>query len=122
MGALAKSLLLFTLNWLDGQLTLLWVHANIASEGNGLMSQLLRIGDAPFMLVKVAIGAFAAYILYRCSHLTLARRGMQFVLTVYAALMLAHVATGMSLFGWSQPLAFVTYITNVPHTIITLFS
>jgi uncharacterized protein DUF5658 len=122
MGALAKSLLLFILNWLDGQLTLIWVHANIASEGNGLMSQLLNFGDAPFMLVKVAIGAFAAYILYRCSHLTLARRGMQFVLTVYGALMLAHVATGMSLFGWSEPLAVVTYITNVPHALITLFS
>jgi hypothetical protein len=74
------------------------------------------------MLVKVAIGAFAAYVLYRCSHLTLARRGMQLVLTVYAALMLAHVATGMSLFGWSEPLAFVTYVTNVPHALITLFS
>jgi len=56
MTALAKSLLLFALNWLDAQLTLFWVHSNIASEGNGLMSQLLRIGDAPFLLVKLAIG------------------------------------------------------------------
>ena len=63
MGALAKSLLLFALNWLDAQLTLFWVHSNIASEGNGLMNQLLTLGDAPFMLVKLAIGAFAAYML-----------------------------------------------------------
>ncbi len=122
MGALAKSLLLFTLNWLDGQLTLLWVHANIASEGNGLMSQLLKVGDTPFMLVKVAVGAFAAYTLYRCSHLPLARRGMQFVLTIYGALMIAHVATGISALGWSGPLAVVTYITNVPYALLTLFS
>ena len=122
MGALAKSLLLFVLNWLDAQLTLFWVHSNIASEGNGLMSQLLQVGDAPFVLVKLAVGAFAAYTLYRCSHLPLARRGMQLVLTVYFALMLAHAATGMSALGWSEPLAMITYITNVPHLLLTLFS
>jgi len=120
MSALAKSLLLFVLNWLDAQLTLFWVHSNIASEGNGLMGQLLRVGDAPFMLVKLAVGAFAGYTLYRCSHLPLARRGMQLVLTVYLALMLAHAATGMSALGWSEPLAMITYITNVPHLLLTL--
>ncbi len=122
MGALAKSLLLFALNWIDAQLTLFWVHANIASEGNGLMSQLLKVGDAPFLLVKLAIGAFAAYILYRCAHLPLARRGMQLVLGVYVALMLAHAATGMSALGWSEPLAMITYFTNVPYTVISLLS
>jgi len=121
MGPLAKSLLLFALNWIDAQLTLFWVHSNIASEGNGLMSQLLKIGDAPFLLVKLAIGAFAAYTLYRCAHLPLARRGMQLVLTVYVALMLAHAATGMSALGWSQPLTVITYVSNVPYALITLF-
>src|SRR3979409_2604430 len=111
MGALAKSLLLFALNWLDAQLTLFWIHADIAGEGNGLMSQLLKIGDAPFLLVKLAIGAFAAYTLYRCSHLPLARRGMQLVLTIYFGLMLAHVATGMSALAWSEPLAMLHYFT-----------
>jgi hypothetical protein len=122
MSALAKSLLLFALNWIDAQLTLFWVHSNIASEGNGLMSQLLRVGDAPFLLVKLAIGAFAAYTLYRCAHLPLARRGMQLVLTIYAALMVAHAATGMSALGWSEPLAMITYVTNVPYALITLLS
>jgi hypothetical protein len=122
MGALAKSLLLFALNWIDAQLTLFWVHANIASEGNGLMSQLLKVGDAPFLLVKLAIGAFAAYTLYRCSHLPLARRGMQLVLVIYIALMLAHAATGMSALGWSEPLAMITYFTNVPYAVISMFS
>jgi hypothetical protein len=122
MGALAKSLLLFALNWLDAQLTLFWIHADIAGEGNGLMGQLLKIGDAPFLLVKLAIGAFAAYTLYRCSHLPLARRGMQLVLTIYVGLMLAHAATGMSALGWSQPLTMITYVTNVPHVLLTLFS
>jgi hypothetical protein len=33
------------------------------------------------MLVKLAIGGFAAYMLYRASHLALARHGMRLVLT-----------------------------------------
>jgi hypothetical protein len=122
MGALAKSLLLFALNWIDAQLTVFWVHANIASEGNGLMSQLLKVGDAPFLLVKLAIGAFTAYTLYRCSHLPLARRGMHLVLAIYLGLMLAHAATGMSAMGWSKPLSMITYFTNVPYAVISLFS
>lgn len=122
MGSLAKSLLLFVLNWLDAQLTLFWVHSNIASEGNGLMSELLKVGDVPFMLVKLMVGAFAAYTLYRCSHLPLARRGMQLVLTIYLALMVIHAATGMSALGWSEPLAVVTYIANAPYVLLTLFS
>src|SRR5882762_11636632 len=122
MGALSKSLVLFALNWIDAQLTLIWVRADIASEGNGLMGALLKIGDAPFLLVKLAIGAFAAYTLYKCSHLPLARRGMQLVLAIYVALMLAHVATGMSALGWHQPLAMVHYLSTVPHSLLTLFS
>jgi hypothetical protein len=122
MSALAKSVLLFALNWIDGQLTLFWVHTNIASEGNGLMNQLLNFGDFPFLLVKLGIGAFAALTLYRCSHLPLARRGMQLVLMIYVALMLAHAATGASALGWSAPLTVVTYITNAPNALLTLLS
>src|SRR5438876_2219786 len=122
MGALTKSLILFALNWIDAQLTLIWVRAGVAGEGNGLMGELLRIGDAPFLLVKVAIGAFAAYTLYRCSHLPLARRGMQLVLTVYVALMMVHAATGINALGWSRPEAMIGYVTNLPYALLTLFS
>ena len=122
MGALAKSITLFLLNWLDAQLTLFWVHTNVASEGNGLMAQLLRLGDAPFMLTKVAIGTFAAYVLYRCSHLTIARRGMQVVLGVYVLLMFAHAATGLSALGWSKPLAMMVHGGNLPLSLLTFLS
>ena len=84
------------------------------------MNQLLQLGDAPFLLVKLAIGGFAAYVLYRCAHLMLARRGMQLVLGIYFAIMVVHVATGMSALGWSQPLAVVTYVCNMPHAFLTL--
>ena len=120
MSALVKSLLLFALNWLDAQLTLFWVHSNIATEGNGLMSQLLTLGDAPFMVVKLAIGGFAAYMLYRASHLALARRGMRIVLTIYGLLMMVHFATGMFALGWPAPMSALTYISNVPYALLTL--
>ena len=122
MGALAKSITLFLLNWIDAQLTLIWVRSNIATEANNLMAHLLNIGDAPFLLTKLAIGAFAAYMLYRCSHLTIARRGMQLVLSVYGALMLVHVATGLSALGWAEPLAMVTLVGDLPFTFLSLFS
>jgi uncharacterized protein DUF5658 len=122
MGALAKSITLFLLNWLDAQLTLFWVHSNVATEGNGLMAQLLQAGDAPFLFTKLAIGGFAAYVLYRCSHLTVAQRGMRLVLTIYAALMFVHLATGLSALGYSQPLAMVTFVSHLPRTFVSLFS
>ena len=122
MGALTKSLVLFSLNWIDAQLTLIWVRTGLASEGNSLMNALLKMGDGPFLLAKLAVGAFAAYVFYRCSHLTLAQRGMQIALIVYCLIMLAHAATGVSALGWHTPLAIVTYITNAPHTLLTLVS
>ena len=122
MGALTKSLVLFSLNWIDAQLTLIWVRAGVASEGNGLMNELLKIGDGPFLLAKLAVGAFAAYIFYRCAHLPLARRGMQAALAIYCLVMCAHAATGVSALGWHAPLAVVTYLTNAPHTLLTLLT
>jgi Domain of unknown function (DUF5658) len=122
MGALAKSLVLFALNWIDGQLTLFWIHSNVASEGNALMAHLLRLGDGPFMAAKLGVGALAAFLLYRCSHLQIARQGMRLVLTIYIAIMFAHLATGLSALGWSQPLAMITYMTNLPHAMLAIFS
>lgn len=122
MGALAKSITLFLLNWLDAQLTLIWVRSDIATEANNLMAQLLNIGDAPFLLTKLAIGAFSAYVLYRCSHLTMARRGMKLALVVYGALMLVHAATGLSAMGWAEPLAMVSLVSELPFTVLSIFS
>lgn len=122
MGALTKSITLFLLNWLDAQLTLIWVRSDIATEANNLMAQLLNIGDAPFLLTKLAIGAFSAYVLYRCSHLTIARRGMKLALVVYGALMLVHAATGLSAMGWAEPLAMVSLVSELPFTVLSIFS
>jgi hypothetical protein len=104
MGPLSKSLLLFSLNWLDAQLTLLWLRLNVATEGNALMARLLEHGDLSFLGIKIAIGTAAAYILYRCAHLPLAKRGMTFVLMIYVALMFVHAATGCVALGLSIPM------------------
>jgi hypothetical protein len=122
MSALAKSILLFGLNWLDAQLTLFWVRSNIATEGNGLMARLLDLGDAPFILTKLAVGAFAAYILYRCSRYKLARRGMTVVLGLYLGLMVIHAATGMSALGWQAPETLIAYLGDLPNSVLAFFS
>jgi hypothetical protein len=119
---LSKSLLLFALNWLDAQLTILWVRLNIATEGNGLMARLLNQGEGSFLLVKLSVGAFAAYVLYRCAHLPVARRGMRLVLGIYIAIMLVHTATGCSALGWEAPTVVLSYFGSLPHAFLSLFS
>ncbi len=122
MSPLNKSLLLFTLNWLDAQLTILWVRLNIATEGNGLMARLLNVGEAPFLFAKLAIGAFAAYVLYRCAHLAMARRGLKLVLGIYFALMGIHVITGLSALGWHTPEDVLAYLVELPQSVFALFT
>jgi hypothetical protein len=109
------------LNALDAQLTLLWIRLNVASEGNTLMARVIEHSEWTFLGAKLAIGAFAAYILYRCAHLPLARHGLTAVLGVYAVLMLIHVATGCVALGWQGPLILLGYIENLPHAFLSLF-
>src|SRR5215218_4079126 len=120
MSAFSKSLLLFLLNWLDAQLTILWVRGGVATEGNGLMAYLLERGNAPFLCAKLAVGALVAYTLYRFSNVALARRGLKFTLGLYLALMLVHVATGASALGWNPPDALAT-VFHLPSKFLALF-
>jgi hypothetical protein len=122
MDTLYKSLLLFAMNWLDAQLTILWVRMNIATEGNAIMARLLNLGEAPFLLVKLFIGAFAAYILYRCAHMPLARRGMKLVLGLYLLLMAVHVVTGFAALGWQAPETVVAYFGGLPGAFLSFIS
>jgi len=122
MSALTKCLLLFLLNWLDAQLTILWVRNGLATEGNSLMAYLLDAGNAPFLVTKLVVGAGVAFVLYRWSHLALARRGLRLVLGLYCALMFVHAATGVSALGHPQTDAAIAYVTGLPNTLLaTLF-
>ena len=122
MGKLSKSCLLFTLNWLDAQLTLLWIKLGVATEGNTLMARILEHGNLTFLAAKLAIGAFAAYILYRCAYLPLAKRGLNVVLGIYVILMLVHVATGCVAMGWQTPVVLLGYVESLPHALLSLFA
>ena len=121
MGKLSKSCLLFTLNWLDAQLTLLWIKLGVATEGNSLMARILEHGDLAFLGFKLAIGAFAALILYRCAHLPLAKRGLNVVLGIYVILMLVHAATGCVALGWQTPVVVLAYVESLPNAFLSLF-
>ena len=120
MDALTKSCALFMLNWLDAQLTIFWVRFGFATEGNSLMARLLDAGNFPFLSTKLFVGAFAAYVLYRWSHLTLARRGTRLALTVYLGLMIVHLATGLNALGSDVP-QIVMNIIYLPDGVLALF-
>ena len=121
MSTLSKSLLLFSLNWLDAQLTLLWIRLDVATEGNALMARLLEHGDLAFLGFKLAIGGFAAYILYRCAHVRLARYGLTIVLGIYLALMIVHVATGCMALGWDGPIILLGFVEQLPNVVLSTF-
>jgi hypothetical protein len=122
VGTLSKSLLLFALNWLDAQLTLVWIRMNVATEGNGLMARVLSYGEAPFLSLKLFVGAFAAFVLYRCAHLPLARHGLTAVLAIYLGLMVIHAAAGCSAMGWDAPGAAIAYVVHIPSAIVGFFN
>lgn len=96
MSTYANYLLLFLLNWLDAQLTVLWLDNKIATEGNVLMAKLLSLGNGSFLCVKICAGAVVALMLYKWSYLNIAQKGLRLVLGVYLGLMLVHLATSLS--------------------------
>ena len=122
MGALSKALLLFAMNWLDAQLTILWLRLNVATEGNGLMATLLNHSEASFLSVKLLIGGLSAYILYRFAEVPIARRGMKFALGVYLALMVVHTVTGFSALGWDAPVTVLSSFAGLPGVVVAALS
>lgn len=94
------AILLFGLNLLDALLTIIWVRSGVATESNQLMASLLDIGNAPFLIVKVAIGAVAAIVIMRWGSRPIARYGLAVALAVYIGLMGIHLFTGLSAFGY----------------------
>ena len=120
MSVLTKAVLLFFLNWLDAQLTIIWVRNGLATEGNGLMAHLLDAGNTPFLFTKLFIGAGVAFIFYRWSHLPLARRGLRLALGLYFAIMCIHAATGISALGWPVTDNAIAYFVRLPDALLAL--
>ena len=115
MQILGPTFLLFALNLLDAVLTIYWVRNGFASEGNQLMAGLLDIGDLPFLAVKIAVGAVAAFVLWRWRNLRLAKYGLVLALGVYVALMGIHFFTGLSAFGFLSD-TFLSDVTAWSHS------
>lgn len=86
------------------------------------MAHLLNRSEGSFLSVKLAIGALAAYTLYRCSEIPIARRGMKLVLGIYLVLMFVHLATGISALGWHAPVTVITYFAGLPQSFLALFA
>ncbi len=99
MQLFAPAFLLFILNLLDALLTVVWVRSGVATEGNQLMASLLDIGNGPFLIVKIAMGIIAAFVLYRWGSRPLARYGLAVALAIYVGLMGIHIFTGLAAFG-----------------------
>jgi hypothetical protein len=86
------------------------------------MASLLNFGEIPFLAVKLLVGAFAAFVLFRCAHLPLARKGMRVVLGVYGILMLVHIATAFATLGWDAPATVLAYFATLPKSLLAFFS
>ena len=99
MHLINQIVLLFGLNLLDALLTIFWVRNGVATESNQLMAELLNVGNFPFLMVKVAMGAVTAIVLYRYSNTRLARFGLTASLAIYLGLMGVHIFTGLGAFG-----------------------
>jgi hypothetical protein len=63
------------------------------------MARILDHGEWSFLGAKLIVGGFAAYILYRCADVPIARHGLTIVLGIYVLLMLVHAATGAAALG-----------------------
>jgi len=114
MQILHQSILLFALNLFDGILTIYWVHNGFAAEGNQLMAGLLENGYTPFLAVKLAVGALAAFVLWRWGNLRLAKYGLTLALAIYIGLMGVHFVTGLSAFGFISD-ALISDFANLSH-------
>lgn len=120
MQLLSSTFLLFALNLLDALLTIVWVRTGVATEGNQLMANLLDIGNGPFLGVKIAIGAVAAFVLFRWGKRPLARYGLAVALAVYVGLMGIHLFTGLAAFGFVSA-ATIEEWAQFPGQVLALF-
>ncbi len=115
------TILLFGLNLLDALLTIVWVRSGVATESNQLMAALLDIGNAPFLAVKIAIGAVAAIVLMRWGNRPLARYCLAVALAVYIGLMAVHAFTGLAAFGYVSN-AFIENMGRFHADVVSIFA
>jgi hypothetical protein len=114
------TILLFALNFIDAVLTIYWVRNGFASEGNQIMAYFLDMGNAPFLAVKIAVGAAAALVLWHWRYLRIAKLGLSLALAVYVGLMGIHFVTGLSAFGYLSD-AFLADLSRWSRVVLAFF-
>ncbi|MCW5962002.1 MAG: hypothetical protein KIS76_17705 [Pyrinomonadaceae bacterium] len=120
MQIFTQAVLLFSLNLIDALLTIFWVRNGYATEGNHLMAALLDIGNIPFLLVKIAIGALASVVLWKWSNFRLAKYGLALAVSLYVLLMGVHCITGLSAAGF-LPERFVDNFRFLTSSVFAVF-
>ena len=117
-----QAFFLFTLNFFDAVLTIYWIDNGFATEGNQLMAGLIEVGYAPFLAVKLFVGAVAAGVLWRYGgNLRLARYGLILTLSIYISIMGVHFITGLSAFGFISD-ALINDLANLSQTFFAFFN
>ncbi len=91
--------LVLIFNLIDAALTLIAVHAGIATEANPLMAPLLAIGTIPFVVTKLGLVSLGVGILWHRRHTPLATIGSIAALMAYAFVMGCHIETVRLLVG-----------------------
>ncbi len=79
------------LNLFDAVLTLVWVHADIATEANVLWGDLVSSAPMLFMLVKLTLVSVGVGFLWWAREHRLARVGLYVVFTAYALVFAWHL-------------------------------
>lgn len=85
--------LVLVFNLIDAALTLMAVHAGIATEANPFMGALLALGTVPFVATKLGLVSLGVGILWHRRHRPLATVGSIAALFTYAFVMGYHIET-----------------------------
>ena len=83
--------LVFSLNLIDGLLTLIWVSTGIAEEANPIMAAWLEIGPLYFLSVKLTLVTGLLFFIHRFYSNLLARGLVLLVFLAYLMVLFIHL-------------------------------
>jgi hypothetical protein len=83
---------LVVMNLIDGLMTLVWVQAGVASEGNPLMDRMMAHGPVGFMLIKLSLVSLGVLLLWRLRHRRAAAAGLVGAAAIYSSILVVHLS------------------------------
>ena len=89
---LALLCMVLLLNVIDAFATLFWVGANLATEANPLMNELLMMNSSMFLLGKGLLAGGGCALLWCFRDQPLAQKGAMFATSVYTLVCTYHLA------------------------------